>query len=158
MITEYWLQKKTIGGWSHVTWYSTAEEARKNYDIVAVPNNGYSWRISMVTVIAERLLEEVVKVEAPEIEQKLTSWGAPINKKPSPIASDGWGATGTVSNGWNSTPIHPIKNEPPSEHGLTGSVWVINHQTREKSRVPANELDNYLAKGYVKGGPRTQFQ
>lgn len=41
------------------------------------------------------------------------------------------------------------------QHHLAGLVWVINKETKDKRRVPPDELDAYLAKGYVKGGPRT---
>jgi len=63
-MTEYWLQKKTLGGWSHVTWYANEAEARANFD-KCKSNSGYSWRVVKAEVIVEAMLEEVTEVEPP---------------------------------------------------------------------------------------------
>ena len=55
--------------------------------------------------------------------------------------------------------INPSPINKPSGRGahFTGKVWLLNHATREKIRVEASEVDRYLASGFVKGGPRSQF-
>lgn len=35
-------------------------------------------------------------------------------------------------------------------------VWVINRATHDLKRIDPNELDSYLANGYVRGGPRSK--
>lgn len=171
--TEYWLQKKTIGGWSMVTWYSELEQASKNYDQLR-KNIGYSYRMAEVKIVQEHLLDEVVKVEAPEVEldAKANVWGG----QQKPQATGGWTKPEQqTNNGWNTLEIKTklssidTTNNPwgkddrgdlaePKEHGLTGSVWVIHHANKHKCRVSANDIDDMLAKGYERGGPRTQFR
>jgi len=144
-MTEYWLQKKTIGGWSMVTWYSDLDQAKLNYDRLK-QGAGYSYRLVQVEAIQEDMLDEVVTVEAPEIEQtaKANVWGGQIKKPDTSSGFSGWGDM--------------LSNSSKLEHGLSGSVWVINHSTKDKKRVPAGELDAMIAQGYVRGGPRTQFR
>lgn len=152
-MTEYWLQKKTIGGWSTVTWYSDQEQAKTNY-VRLRSGIGYSYRLVSVEIVQEHLLDEVVAVEAPELEDKKNITKQIVDKlyadKP---VSNGWADT---ANGWNSKVSVNVVTE--KEHGLSGSVWVVHHGNKDKTRVSANELDGYLAKGYEKAGPRTQFR
>lgn len=183
-MTEYWLQKKTIGGWSHVTYYTDVEQAKINYKSASEGNSGYSWRLVSVEVIECKMLEDVVEVKMtngstlefkPDGKEKINSWEAPVivgmdwgkgddfsvDWKPSQDApkSPDWG--GTPAWGDFKAGDDPGANAPApadAHHGLSGSVWVINHTTKHKSRVPANELENYLNKGYEKGGPRTGFR
>lgn len=58
------------------------------------------------------------------------------------------------------------RRDPPREiamqvkatgHAGIGKVWVIHHEARDKRPVPLAELESYLARGYVRGGPRSQF-
>lgn len=79
---------------------------------------------------------------------KKTSWDDPSGSPATPIA-DGWG---------NSMANSPIENNNPSTHGLAGSVWLIHHARRIKARFPADKVDAMLAEGFVRGGPRTQFE
>lgn len=145
MTTEYWLQKKTVGGWSHVTYYSDELEARTNLDKVAIPNNGYSWRLVKAEVIEERMLEEVVEVTKPSLEAneiaKAALWGKSVQD-----ASNGWGASNT---GWND------KVEKQS-HGLAGKVWMINRSTQTKTRVDPSQVAEFETRGFVRGGPRSR--
>ena len=39
---------------------------------------------------------------------------------------------------------------------FAGKVWVINRDTQHLCRIDPGELDSYLAKGYVRGGPRSK--
>lgn len=61
---------------------------------------------------------------------------------------DGWTKVKPVNDGWTSE---------PSEHGMVGKVWMINHSQQKRARINADELDYYINQGYVKGGPKTQF-
>lgn len=163
---EYWLQKKTIGGWSHVTWYATYDEAWVNYSKLE-KNAGYSYRLVEVKVMHEDLLEEVVKVEAPVIvvdkerykaypgqtaAAKANVWGGqkPNNKE----WVDPPALKQAINNGWGDLPSDGEK----LEHGLSGSVWLIHHANKHKGRFAANVVDEMISKGYEKGGPRTQFR
>lgn len=151
---EYWLQKKTIGGWSHVTWYSNIEQAQINYDKLR-QQAGYSYRLVEVKVVQEHMLEEVVPVEAPsvELEAKANVWGGQKN--------NGWkeapASVGALT-GWQTSTPKQWADAIEKEHGLSGSVWLIHHANKHKGRFPANVVDDMIAKGYVRGGPRTQFQ
>lgn len=171
---EYWLQKKTIGGWSNVTWYSEAEAAKINYDTLR-KGVGYSYRMCKVEVVEQHLLEEIVEVPSykeevkkiwttPESEAKANVWGGQKIKPGVQVQelepksswttpSLGWGEK--PASGWNS---FNEGNSVKPEHGLSGSVWVIHHANKDKKRVPASEVDDMLAKGYEIGGPRTQFR
>lgn len=39
---------------------------------------------------------------------------------------------------------------------FVGKVWVIHQETRELKRIDPNELDSYLGRGYIRGGPRSK--
>lgn len=155
-MTEYWLQKKSLSGWSMVTWYSDVEQAMTNYKkCIGNGMSGYSWRLCKVEALETSMLQEVTDIEAPELEvKKTTSWGAdiqkPLKKAEDVKYSNGWGDTSS----WSDI---PSDNSKP-EHGLTGSVWVINHALKEKKRVAASEVDNMLSLGYERGGPKTKFR
>lgn len=41
-------------------------------------------------------------------------------------------------------------------HHFAGKVWVINRATHDLKRVGVDELANYEAAGYVRGGPRSK--
>lgn len=166
-MTEYWLQKKTIGGWSQVTWYVDEAQARDNYKrCVGNGMSGYSWRLVEVKEIEISMLQEVVETPIPN-----NTVEEPIN------TNAGWGQDkriikDNVWNGW-SIPSDSSKHNPlepkgavldngvfvvAKEHGLTGSVWVINHLTRQKLRVSASELQKHLDNGFERGGPKTKFR
>lgn len=154
-MTEYWLQKKTIGGWSMVTWYGDAEQAKRNYDsCVGNGSSGYSWRLVEVETIAESLLEEVVEVRAPElsIAAKQTAWGKP-ELKPAPVIN-GWGnpAIKPAPVGWG---IHTV---PKPEHGMVGKVWMMNHSLKQRGRFDPNEVESRKANGWIVAGPKTAFE
>lgn len=171
---EYWLQKKTIGGWSNVTWYDTIEEARKNYDNVAVPNSGYSWRLMECMVVAEKLLDEVVKIEPPIVSIKedfvKSVWATPADKKPLPDLKKSNPWTDGRSNGWNSTSNAPspagfnstagldLPSASVLAHGGKGKVCMINHVAKVRTKVDASRVEEYIKMGWEHGGPRTAFR
>lgn len=150
-----------------VTSYQDADQAWRNYaSCVGNGMSGYSWRLVGVEVIEQAMLNDVVELlpekDIVEAASKMLAgrWDRPadilIQDAPK---SSGWGS------GWlkpeNRTSDNPILNagiSVGSQHGLTGSVWVINHSIPKKSRVPASELDKYLAMGYEKCGPKTLFR
>lgn len=172
-MTEYWLQKKTIGGWSHVTYYVTEAEARINFNKVSGDLNGYCWRLVKAEVIEEKLLNDVVEIDPPKmyeeplktgiINQAKSGWG---NLIPAIPKSNGWGDV--PQSGWNSTTIDPkpvVLNswgDLPADSGYrhkgTGKVCMINHVLKERTKVDANVVDNMIAQGWERGGPRTQFR
>ncbi len=155
-VTEFWLQKKAFNSWSHVTWYPTEEECRKNFDKVAVEGNGYSWRMVSVEVIEERLLHDETPVmrsedEEPYVPNENTTsipvkdWrklnmGVPEKPK------SAWGAEGSS---WG-TP-----KPSNGDHGMIGKVWLGNPVTKEKKRVDPSLVAGMMADGWVKAGPRT---
>lgn len=138
--TEYWLQKKAFNSWSHVTWYSTIEEAQTNFNKVSVEGNGYSWRMVKVEVVEVRLLEGERPVLPPEPEQPI-------------IKNSGWAATPAAAGWGKPTAIDDIKAE--GHHGLSGSVWMVHFGLKKKTRVPASQMAALIEQGYVKGSPRT---
>lgn len=164
-MTEYWLQKKTIGGWSHVTWYDGYEQAKFNFDNVSKGLSGYSWRIVKAETVEEKLLEDHTPVEAPNTkleEAKSNVWAGNEARKPS---SNGWSDT---ANGWNSNVSVNVttRNQPwdagkeavAKEHALAGKVWLIHHGKKEKGRFAPEDVDAMIAEGWERGGPRTQFK
>lgn len=44
----------------------------------------------------------------------------------------------------------------PSQHHLTGRIWMINKVTREKKRIPLTEIVMYEQLGWERGGPRSK--
>lgn len=155
-MTEYWLQKKTLSGWSLITYYTTEAEAIKNMENAAKSNNGYSWRVMKAEQISERLLEEVTAVKAPDIQPdaKANVWAG--NK----TTSNGWGDTAVTSkpNGWGNHDVSFIKPVEKSEHGMTGKVWMIHHTKHLRARVPEASIVQYQADGYEFGGPKMGFR
>ena len=49
-------------------------------------------------------------------------------------------------------------DEKPTGRGshFVGKAWLIHTVTREKIRVPKEEVDKYLLNGYERGGPRSK--
>lgn len=39
---------------------------------------------------------------------------------------------------------------------FAGKAWLIHEVTRQKIRVPHAEVNDYLSKGYIRGGPRSK--
>lgn len=159
-MTEYWLQKKTIGGWSHVTWYDSLEQAMANFKSASDGDSGYCWRVVEAKPIAEKMLAEVVPVEAPNTKLEVARrnvWAGQASAPASqPVINSGWG--GSSAAGWgNPASVKPSPAAGPPAHGLAGKVWMIHHAKKIKTRIDPNEVDKYLAEGYVKGGPKTSF-
>lgn len=150
-MTEYWLQKKTIGGWSHVTWYATEQEAMAQYNKLG-NDTGYSWRVCKVEPVAEKLLYDHEEPKPPEVWAsspapivKNSGWGDQASDWPEKRTSD----NPIMNTGWSST---------PAVHGMTGKVWMVNHAKRLRARVDANSVALYEADGYERGGPKTAFR
>jgi len=168
-MTEYWLQKKTIGGWSMVTYYVDADEAWRNYaSCVGNGMSGYSWRLVRVETIKEDMLNDVVDIQSPDYDAIL--FGRSFSKDGVRVPAEkvliqdapkstGWGAD--TSRWGKPASIDPSPAgviNPSTEHGLTGSVWLVHHGLRKKTRVSADKVDAMMKEGYVKGNPRTQFE
>lgn len=164
---EYWLQKKSLGGWSTVTWYSADELAVAQTSFktcVGKGMSGFSWRLVSVTVVEQAMLDEVTEIEAPELPHQ-----KPSVANPKPVAN-GWGDTKSgwdaklnpeqqadVNNAWgNFKTCNTVSAS--KDHGLIGSVWLIHHKQKSKVRVKADEVDRYLVEGYERGGPKTKFR
>lgn len=178
-MTEYILQKKTLGGWSTVS-YWTANEfeiANASFDKCSKGNNGYSWRLLKCEVFAEKRLEE--EVNTTPLDEVKDEWGKEANAK-----SNVWAGQKSVivkSGGWGD-PVNPVNKDVSvtitkpdwgkapdswgdhagmmidrSKHGMVDKVWLIHHARKDRIRVHANEVDAMLADGWVRGGPRTQF-
>lgn len=151
-MVEYWLLKKQLGGWTKISWWSEDEKdkAERSYKSLAVHNSGYAWRLVKVETIEEMLLDDMTeeaKVEPETLDVR--DYGA----VPDPVVNV-WG-----------TPHAEIKtgqavgNEfPNKEHGLAGSVWLVHHGLKKKTRVAASEVDSLIAQGYERGSPRTEFR
>lgn len=163
-MTEYWLQKKTIGGWSQVTWYDNQDQAMTNFNNVTKGDTGYSWRLVEANTVVEKLLEEIVEVEAPILDQiprkscygKTATWNAP--KAESHPATDfsekltserPCKTAGVSGDGWDK-PMDAVLT-----HRGKGQIWVVNRATAHKTKIAADRLQEFEAKGYVKGGPRS---
>lgn len=148
---EYYLQKRTLSSWSHVTIYENKDEGLKNLNS-ASKDSGYSWRLVEVKVVEERILTDEMKEQREQVDTKPQATGGWTK----PEQQTSWGQTkiggaGTRSdaNTWGNPPA------PTSSHGLSGSVWLVNHTIKEKKRVPAAQVDVMIADGWVRGGPRT---
>lgn len=135
MSNEYVLQKKTLGGWSYVTWYTDVNEALRNLKAaVADGYSGYSWRVVELKVIEEVLnkdeLEALPTEKEEAVEPVKSGWGKPTGAA--------WGVPA-----------------PKAEHGLAGKVWLANRELKEKRRVDPSEVEVMMAQGWFKAGPRT---
>lgn len=55
-------------------------------------------------------------------------------------------------------PKAPKAQEMTSSRGahFANTAWVINKTSREKLRIPKDQVESYLAKGYERGGPRSK--
>lgn len=150
-MTQYYLEKRTLSTWSHVTWYATEEEALKNFNRVAVAGNGYSWRVVKVEVVEERILtgERPVEPTHPmepdryrDDEDEVGTYKP--NKYTTTISTDAWRKADMG-----------ISSNPPSNHGMVGKVWLGNPTTKEKKRVEPSMVEAMMKDGWVKAGPRT---
>ncbi len=166
---EYWLQKKSLSRWDYVTWYTDRQAALLNLHNVAVPDNGYSWRVVEVNTIEQINLEDHTELEPAEIipipqsptikPTDIVTWG----KKPSGWSDIKKSDFGSELSGWNSfktsgDPGASGFNPPAIEHGLVGSVWMVHHGLKKKTRVPASKVDELIVQGWCKGGPATKFE
>ena len=145
MTTEYHLQKRGLSIWHYVTWYSSLEECKKNFDKVSVEGNGNSWRMVSVEVIEEKLLQGERECLPPERE--------PIASPASEFKSD-WGSP--VASGWGKPAVKaaPVTGPLKSEHGSVGLIWVGDPVTKIKRRVSLPEAMKLTNEGWVKAGPR----
>jgi hypothetical protein len=41
--------------------------------------------------------------------------------------------------------------------GFTGKVWMLNRSTGDRARVMPDQLQQYVARGYVQAGPRSKL-
>lgn len=139
-MNEYWLQKKTIGGWSHVTWYDNIDQAKVNFDRASNGNSGYSWRLVKVEMIEKKLLEEAIPIEPPAVE---------LAQVATPMAT-GWDKPMAVH-----LPVVATPSSSQARHGLAGKIWMVNRQTGHKTRIDPVEQQAFEANGYQKGGPRS---
>lgn len=174
MTDEYWLQKKTVGGWSNITWYDNLEQANKNY-LNCLLQIGYSYRLCKVEVIECKMLEEVTELPTPNETMEAKGWANPAQpsswaKPMAPGATQGWGKPNSLSGeapikNWGTpaatatpkgTPY--IDGQPVPEHGMIGKVWLVHHGLKQKKRVDPNEVDAMMAQGYERGGPKTAFR
>lgn len=166
-MTEYWLQKKMLAGWSVVTWYDNLEQAQENYK-KCLNNIGYSWRLVKVETVECQMLDEVTEVKAPEIEL--------VKSK----SKNDWGASTNLNDGWSTkTPFVDIalkqasdwSNWKPAGAAIInpgtgsdgrgakpGSVCLMHHGLKKRMRAMPNEVDVMIAQGWERGGPRTQFR
>jgi len=159
-MTEYWLQKKTIGGWSVITWYDNKEQAEANYNKVR-QSAGYSYRLVEVTTLQEHRLPEETVIEPPAIEHikspktLVVQPETGVDGKPIAWTSDGWDNINTKpDNHWGKGP----SGELDETHGMTGKIWMLSHTAKTRARINPNELDYYLSQGWERGGPKTPFR
>lgn len=174
MTTEYWLQKKTIGGWSMVTSYQDEDQAWRNY-ISCVGNgmSGYSWRLVEAKTIQEDMLNDVVTIPT-DIEMERIGHVRAL-KQASDVVYSGWSVANPVQDkksGWGATPtaawgnliksIDPEANGGPSKPdgrgAKPGSICLMHHGLKKRCRAMPEELDMLLSQGWQRGGPRTQFE
>ena len=59
---------------------------------------------------------------------------------------------------WADGPSSQAPKATDNDHGGIGKVWMLNHLTKQRARVNPNEIDNMIAQGYEKGGPKTAFR
>jgi len=63
--------------------------------------------------------------------------------------------------GGNNGPVKSNEVEvitPVIKDGVAGKLWMINHRLKDRQRVSPSQVAEFQAKGYVQGGPRTQFR
>lgn len=164
LMTEYWLQKKGLGGWSMVTWYSDLDQAMTNYrKCLDNGMSGYSWRLCKVEAVEVSMLDEVTEIEAPSLEPSIPVVRKPWTDSIQPLpVKKPWGATPTPAWGGSFKIINPEPNEGlsarPGRPDLVGKVWMVNHLTKSKVRVSPEEVKLMTEAGYERGGPKTKFR
>jgi hypothetical protein len=75
-------------------------------------------------------------------------------------AEAGWGSVGwgkPSESEWGKNSNIEWRNPEATEHGMTGKVWMIN-KDNHRVRIAADQVDEYTAKGYVQGGPRSVWK
>lgn len=173
---EYWLQKKTIGGWSNLDRHDNLDKAKANF-LQCVGNglSGYSWRLVECSVIEQAMLNDVMPIPEVTVEidryiiggksDKLT-WGDIGRNRPADILVQDapktrpWGQA--ASEPENIKIINPGANTGLSKldgrGAKPGSICLIHHSLQKRMRAMPEELDMLLLQGWVRGGPRTQFE
>lgn len=157
-MTEYWLQRRTLGGWSMITWYDETEKdkAERSFKTLVETRKGYAYRVVTVETLCEHLLDDMTPVDKPEIEEDVKSKPDIIIPKSEWGKSEGWGSIVNASvkpdDFWGN---NPSGDRTESSHGMIGKVWLGNPVTKEKKRVDPSEVDAMMANGWIKAGPRT---
>lgn len=184
-MTEYWLQKKTIGGWSQVTNYRDLDQAKRNFvSCVGKGDSGYCWRLAEVKELEVSMLDEIVEISYIPPDISITKDMVDIHEAMRDPQKSGWGDNNRVivkgpgilnpdapkSSGWGQTAPwgqNQMSNSPTQTEGLSkldgrgaksGSVCLMHHGLKKRCRAMPEELDMLLKDGWVRGGPRTQFE
>ena len=82
-----------------------------------------------------------------------------------PIGS-AWGNAPAPTDGWSSIPNHnswstaPVKGGSAMghDHSMTGKVWLMNHDLKQRLRAEPGEVPRLLANGWERAGPKTGFR
>lgn len=151
-MTEYWLQKRTLGGWSNVSWWSEHELEKANTSYQScLKQVGYSWRLIKVETLQEVRLQEEVEDKVQDSKEEQAKYNVWAGQASSWNVGDK-----VVANGWGDTTI--TATAPEKEHGMVGKVWMLHHARKEKIRVDPSQVDSLIIEGWERGGPRTQFR
>lgn len=125
-----------------ITYHSINAPANKAWLAYVVLPSSEKWR-----VFAEGATEDEAKQKIIALYERER---AKCKVEYETLKLDSNGRTEHDSNAVPANPWGEVK-----AHHLAGLVWVVNKLTKDKRRVPPNELARYLEKGYERGGPRT---
>lgn len=162
MTIEYRLEKKVLGGWQSISWWSEAEydKAITSYNSLAKPNCGFAYRLIKIEVMQECRLEEEKEISYKDEVAKI--WSTPESElkndwKAPPVKISDWGAT-PVADGWGKPAVLNPRPAGEGKPGAPGSVSLIHHGLKQRKRFKPEEVDDMIAQGWERGGARTQFR
>lgn len=114
-----------------VTYHSTNAKPSEAW-LAYVENNGVRWMVQFAAAS-----EEAAKAKA------LALWESERAKLYKPAAPE-----------TNRDASKPVGGGRGSH--FVGKAWLINSATREKIRVPVEDVSRYLSQGWERGGPRSK--
>jgi len=123
-----------------VTYYSANAKPKERWLAYAILPDGNQWQVRFTGETEEVAKSKAIRLYEAELAKYAGGEHKPVEQKP----SDGWSA------GANPWPV----SQGRGAH-FAGKAWLIHKETRQKIRVPVEQVEQYLGE-YERGGPRSK--
>lgn len=121
-----------------ITYHSENARPSEAWIGYVVLDDGSYWRVRFVGASEDDIIAHARKVFSEEKSKQSKLEGATNIKEADSVPSvRGQGIT-------------------PEASKVAGKVWMLNRTTGHRTRIDAKDYDAFVAKGYIKGGPRSK--